>query len=58
MAKDNLETRANKSIIKIEKSVNQIYNVLTDFNLKLCHIIENFRDDYRNSFPNSYYSDF
>jgi len=58
MAKDNLETRANKSIIKIEKSVNQIYNVLTDFNLKLCHIIENMRDVYRNNFHNSNYSSF
>lgn len=46
MAKDNLETRAKKSVLKIEKSVSGIYNVLTDFNLKLCHIIERMGDEY------------
>ena len=46
MAKDNLETRAKKSVIKIKKSVSGIYNILTDFNLKLCHIIERMGDQY------------
>jgi hypothetical protein len=46
MAKDNLETRVKKSVLKIEKSISGIYNVLTDFNLKLCHIIERMGDQY------------
>ena len=56
MAKDNLETRAKKSVIKIEKNVTGIYNVLTDFNLKLCHIIERMGDQYRGSNPGRYYT--
>ena len=56
MAKDNLETRAKKSVIKIEKNVTGIYNVLTDFNLKLCHIIERMGDQYGDSDPGRYYT--
>ena len=54
MAKDNLETRVKKSVLKIEKSVSGIYNILTDFNLKLCHIIERMGDQYRGG-SNFYY---
>ena len=57
MAKDNLETRAKKSVIRIEKGVSDIYNVLTDFNLKLSHIIERMRDQYGGSNPSSCYTD-
>jgi len=56
MAKDNLETRAKKSVIKIKKSVSGIYNILTDFNLKLCHIIERMGERYRGSDLNPYYT--
>jgi hypothetical protein len=56
MAKDNLETRAKKSVIKIKKSVSGIYNILTDFNLKLCHIIERMGDQYRGNDSSSYYT--
>jgi hypothetical protein len=54
MAKDNLETKVKKSVIKIEKGVSGIYNILTDLSLKLYHIIINMRD-YRNPGYNQYY---
>lgn len=56
MAKDNLETRVKKSVLKIEKSVSGIYNVLTDFNLKLCHIIERMGDRYGAGGSDPYYA--
>ena len=56
MAKDNLETRVKKSVLKIEKSVSGIYNILTDFNLKLCHIIERMGDRYGSGGSGPYYA--
>jgi hypothetical protein len=56
MAKDNLETRVKKSVLKIEKSVAGIYNVLTDFSLKFCHIIERMGDQYRGYNSERYYA--
>ena len=56
MARDNLETRVKKSVIRIEKSVSGIYSVLTDFNLKLCHMIERMGDQYRGNDSDHYYS--
>jgi len=56
MAKDNLETRVKKSILKIEKRVAEIYNVLTDFNLNLSHIIEKMGDHYSGNDYNPYYT--
>ena len=56
MAKDNLETRAKKSVLKIEKSVLGVYNILTDFSLKLSHIIERMGDHYRGNNTNPYYT--
>lgn len=56
MAKDNLETRVKKSVLKIEKSISGIYTVLTDFNLKLCHIIERMGDQYRAGGSGPYYA--
>ena len=41
MAKDNLETKVKKAILKIEKRVTDIYNSLNDMNLKLHHLIQN-----------------
>ena len=46
MAKDNLETRVKKSVLKIEKMVSGIYNVLADFNLNLLHVIEQKQPSY------------
>ena len=46
MAKDNLETRVKKSVLKIEKKVSEIYNVLADFNLNLLHVIEQRQPSY------------
>ena len=57
MAKDNLETKVKKSVLKIEKSVFGIYNVLTGFNFKLCHIIERMGDSCRMGDPYSYHSE-
>ena len=56
MAKDNLEKRAKKSVLKIEKSVSGIYNILTDFSLKFCHIIERMGDQYKGNDSNLYYT--
>ena len=56
MAKDNLETRAKKSVIKIEKNVDGIYNILTDLSLKFSHIITSLGDYYKGIDPNSYYT--
>lgn len=39
MVKDNLETKIKKSVVKIDKNVEGIYNILTDLSLKLTHII-------------------
>lgn len=44
MAKDNLEKKVKKSVIKIGKHVEGIYNILTDLSLKLCHIITEMKD--------------
>jgi hypothetical protein len=40
MAKESLEARADKAVIKIEKKVNDIDNVLRDLSMKLCHVIK------------------
>ena len=45
MAKDNLETRAKKAILKIEKKVSDIVNVIYDLSMKFCHIIK-YKFDY------------
>lgn len=39
MAKD-LEARAGKAVLRIEKKVNDIDNVLRDLSMKLCHVIK------------------
>jgi len=54
MAKDNLETKAKKSVLKIEKNVMGIYNILTDLSLKLCHMITSMRDYYKGTDKNPY----
>jgi hypothetical protein len=46
MVKENLETKAKKAILRIEKKVADIYNVVRDLSLKLCHIIMSRKDHY------------
>lgn len=48
MVKDDLETKAKKAILKIEKKVTNIVNVLYDLSMKFCHIIK-YKFDYYNS---------
>jgi hypothetical protein len=40
MAKESLETKARKSIFRIENKVRDIDNVLRDLSMKLCYIIK------------------
>jgi hypothetical protein len=54
MAKDNLETRAEKAILYIQGKVTDIYDVLRDLSLKLCHWIQSDRDYYRHYDRNDY----
>lgn len=37
---ENLETRALKAVLKIEKKVDSIYAILRDVGMKLTHVIE------------------
>ena len=56
MAKDNLETKIKKSVVRIDKNVNGIYNILTDLSLKLTHIITGLGDYYKADGPTYYRS--
>ena len=40
MTKEDLETRAGKAVLRIEKKVNDIGNVLRDLSMKLCYVIK------------------
>ena len=40
MTKEDLETKAGKAVLRIEKKVNDIDNVLRDLGMKLCHVIK------------------
>ena len=55
MPKENLETKALKAILKIDKKITDINNVLTDLSMKLCHIIKSQRDYYSLTKRNGYY---
>ncbi len=46
MVKENLETRVIKAVLQIENKVSEIYNVLRDLSLKLCHLIKSKKDYY------------
>ena len=37
---ENLETKARKAVLRIEKKVGDIDNVLRDLSMKLCHVIK------------------
>ncbi len=46
MAKEDLETRAEKAVLEIRKKVNRIYEILRDVGMKLTHVIEHKLDYY------------
>ena len=46
MPKENLEIKVKKAVLKIEEKVSDIYNMLGDLSLKLCHIIKSHKDYY------------
>jgi len=46
MTKENLETKAHKAILSIKDKVENIYTVLCDLSLKLCHVIKSKGDYY------------
>ena len=45
MVKENIEDKAKKAVLRIDKRVKGIYDVLSDLSLKLCHIIKD-RQEY------------
>jgi hypothetical protein len=47
MVKEDLETKARKAILKIQKQFSELYDVVKDLSFKLCHIIESNKDHYR-----------
>ena len=55
MTKEDLETRSKKAVLKIEKRITHINNVLNDLSLKLCHIIKSQKDYYSPTRRNDYY---
>ncbi len=46
MVKEKLETKVKKAVLNIEAKVTDIYNVVKDLSLKLCHIIKDRRSYY------------
>ena len=40
MAKENLETKARKAVLSIDKKVKDMTNILYDLSMKLCHLIK------------------
>lgn len=47
MVKETLEAKAGKAVIRIERKVNDIGNVLRDLSMKLCHVIK-YKGNYYN----------
>ena len=46
MAKETLETKARKAVVKIEQKIDSTNNLLRDIGMKLCHLIKHRRDYY------------
>lgn len=46
MVKETLETKARKSVVKIEQKIDSTNNLLRDICMKLCHLIKHRRDYY------------
>lgn len=55
MTKEDLETRARKAMLRIEKKVTDMSNVLYDVSAKLCHLIKSYKDYYNQPEKNGYY---
>jgi hypothetical protein len=55
MAKKNLETRVSKAVLTIKEKIIDMYNLLSDLSLKLCHIIKSRDDYYRHSDRKDHY---
>lgn len=49
MAKEILETKARKSVVKIEQKIDSTNNLLRDIDMKLCHLIKNRQNYYISS---------
>lgn len=43
---ENLETKARNAVLKIQKKVERIYDILKDVGMKLTHVIEHKLDYY------------
>jgi hypothetical protein len=54
MSKKDLESRALKSVLKIEKKLTDINNVLRDLSMKLCYIIKDKKNYYNIFHGNDY----
>ena len=46
MTKENLEIKTRKAVVRIEKKVTDMSNVLYDVSAKLCHVINRLKDYY------------
>tara|TARA_B100000315_G_C14075760_1_gene362615 strand:+ start:143 stop:334 length:192 start_codon:yes stop_codon:yes gene_type:complete len=62
MAKDNLETKAKKAVINIEKKVSNMSNkishmtdILRDVSMKFCYVIKRYKENYGHSNSNGYF---
>ncbi len=55
MVKEDLETKAQKAVLRISKKVADINNKLNDLSMKMCHIIKYKRDYYSLPDGNGYY---
>ncbi|MEE9615196.1 MAG: hypothetical protein V3W31_09680 [Thermodesulfobacteriota bacterium] len=54
MTKEDLETKARKAVLRIEKKVTDMNNVLYGVSAKLCHLIKR-GSDYYSQPENGYY---
>jgi hypothetical protein len=55
MPKEDLETKSKKAVLRIEKKVTDISNVLYDMSMKMCHVIKHWKDYYSPQNSNGYY---
>jgi hypothetical protein len=55
MAKENLETRVSKAVLTIKEKIVDMYNLLSDLSLKLCHVIKSRQDYYSHSEKRDHY---
>ena len=46
MTKENLEAKARKAVLRIEKKVTDMSNVLYDVSAKLSHVVKRLKDYY------------